>query len=73
MANNMTEAFNSMLKDFRTRTYLSLMEIIRRMAVTRFQLRKEECNRWKTEIPPVVNKKIVEASVKSRILKIIHL
>ncbi|KAK2652468.1 hypothetical protein Ddye_012324 [Dipteronia dyeriana] len=68
----MTEAFNNMLKDFRARTYLSLMKFIRRTVVTKFQLRKEECSRWKIEIPPTVNKKIVEANVESRILQIVH-
>ncbi|TXG48421.1 hypothetical protein EZV62_027715 [Acer yangbiense] len=72
VTNNMTEAFNSMLKDFRARTYLNLMEFIRRMVMTRFQVRKKGCGKWKSELPPTVNKKIVENSVESRILKIIH-
>ncbi|KAK1560485.1 hypothetical protein Q3G72_027140 [Acer saccharum] len=46
VTNNMTEAFNSMLKDFRASTYLGLMEYIRRMVMSRFQLRKKECSRW---------------------------
>ncbi|TXG69669.1 hypothetical protein EZV62_004604 [Acer yangbiense] len=41
VTNNMHEAFNSMLKDFRARTYLNLMEFIRRMVMTRFQVRNE--------------------------------
>ena len=72
VTNNMTKAFNSMLKDFRARTYLSLMEFIRRMVMTRFQQRKEDCSKWKSDIPPTVNKKIVENSEESRILKILH-
>ncbi|KAK1559830.1 hypothetical protein Q3G72_018876 [Acer saccharum] len=72
VTNNMTEAFNSMLKDFRARTYLSLMEFIRRMVMSRFQQRKEDCNKWKNDIPLTVNKKIVENSEESRILKILH-
>ncbi|TXG72825.1 hypothetical protein EZV62_001404 [Acer yangbiense] len=54
------------------RTYLNLMEFIRRMVMTRFQVRKEGCGKWKSELPPTMNKKIVENSVESRILKIIH-
>ncbi|TXG58007.1 hypothetical protein EZV62_015836 [Acer yangbiense] len=46
VTNNMTKAFNSMLKDFRCRTYLGLMKYKRRMVMSRFQLRKEECSRW---------------------------
>ena len=72
VTNNMTEAFNSMLKDFRPRTYLQLMEFIRRLVMSRFQLRKDECNTWKTDIPPSVNKKILENSEESRILKTLH-
>ncbi|TXG54883.1 hypothetical protein EZV62_020139 [Acer yangbiense] len=72
VTNNMSEAFNSMLKDFRPRTYLQLMEFIRRLVMTRFQLRKEECNKWTTDIPPSVNKKILENSKESRILRTLH-
>ncbi|TXG69109.1 hypothetical protein EZV62_004044 [Acer yangbiense] len=43
VTNNMTEAFNSMLKDFRPKTYLQLMEFIRILVMSRFQLRKNEC------------------------------
>ncbi|KAK2638572.1 hypothetical protein Ddye_026367 [Dipteronia dyeriana] len=53
----------------RPRTYLQLMEFIRRLVMSRFQLRKDECNTWKTDIPPSVNKKILENSKESRILK----
>ncbi|KAK3222530.1 hypothetical protein Dsin_009555 [Dipteronia sinensis] len=55
VTNNMIKAFNDMLKDFRARTYLNLMEFIRRMVMTRFQVRKEGCGKWKSEIPPIVN------------------
>ncbi|KAK2658141.1 hypothetical protein Ddye_011193 [Dipteronia dyeriana] len=72
VANNMTEAFNNLLGDYRVRTYLSLLEYIRRLVMTRFQQRKEDCQRWKTEFPPSVNKKIVQASLDSRILTMIH-
>ena len=61
-----------MLKDFRPRTYLQLMEFIRRLVMSRFQLRKDECNTWKTDIPPSINKKILENSEESRILKTLH-
>ncbi|KAK2652284.1 hypothetical protein Ddye_012140 [Dipteronia dyeriana] len=73
VTNNMIEAFNNMLKCFRARTYLNLMEFVRRMVLTRFQLRKMDCGKWKSEIPPIVNKKIVENNVDSRILKLLHL
>ncbi|TXG63993.1 hypothetical protein EZV62_010987 [Acer yangbiense] len=72
VTNNMTEAFNSMLKDFRARTYLGLMEYVRRMVMSRFQLRKEECSRWGNDIPPAVSKKIKENSVECRILRTLH-
>ncbi|KAK2661235.1 hypothetical protein Ddye_007768 [Dipteronia dyeriana] len=68
----MTEAFNSMMKDFRPRIYLQLMEFIRRLVMSRFQLRKDKCNTWKTDIPPSVNKKILENSEESRIPKTLH-
>ena len=72
VTNNMTEAFNSLLGEYRVRTYLSLLEYIRRLVMTRFQQRKEDCSRWKSEFPPTVNKKIVKASLESRVLKMIH-
>ncbi|KAK2658433.1 hypothetical protein Ddye_004966 [Dipteronia dyeriana] len=72
VTNNITEAFNSLLGDYRVRAYLSLLEYIRRLVMTRFQQRKEDCQRWKTEFPPSVNKKIVQASLDSRILTMIH-
>ncbi|KAK2642855.1 hypothetical protein Ddye_024618 [Dipteronia dyeriana] len=72
VTNNMTEAFNSMLKDFRAMTYLGLMEYIRRMVMNRFQLRKEDYSRLGNGIPPPVNKKIKENSVKCRILRTLH-
>ncbi|KAK3225292.1 hypothetical protein Dsin_005154 [Dipteronia sinensis] len=72
VTNNMIEAFNSMLKDFRFMTYLSLTEFIKRIVMSRFQLRKEECSNWKNDIPPAMNKKILENSVESRILRTLH-
>ncbi|KAK2654662.1 hypothetical protein Ddye_014518 [Dipteronia dyeriana] len=45
---------------------------IRRLVMSRFQLRKDECNTWKIDIPPSVNKKILESSDESRILKTLH-
>ncbi|TXG59922.1 hypothetical protein EZV62_014495 [Acer yangbiense] len=72
VTNNMTEAFDNMLKDFRSRTYLGLMEYIRRMVISRFQLRKVECSRWGNGIPPAVNMKIKENSMKCKILRTLH-
>ncbi|KAK1592097.1 hypothetical protein Q3G72_019436 [Acer saccharum] len=72
VTNNMIEAFNSLLGEYRVRTYLSLLEYIRRLVMTRFQQRKEDCSRWKSEFPPTVNKKIMKASLGSRVLKMIH-
>ncbi|KAL5803156.1 hypothetical protein ACOSQ4_031461 [Xanthoceras sorbifolium] len=68
ITNNMTESFNSMLGDHRAKTFLQLLEFIRRMVMKRFQKRKEKCLGWKTEIPPSVSKKILIASKDSRIL-----
>ncbi|KAL5827111.1 hypothetical protein ACOSQ4_018908 [Xanthoceras sorbifolium] len=41
VTNNMTESFNSMLGDHRAKTFLQLLEFIRRMVMKRFQKRKE--------------------------------
>ncbi|KAL5760767.1 hypothetical protein ACOSQ2_019605 [Xanthoceras sorbifolium] len=43
VTNNMTESFNSMLGDHKAKTFLQLLEFIRRMVMKRFQKRKEEC------------------------------
>ncbi|KAL5757734.1 hypothetical protein ACOSP7_020345 [Xanthoceras sorbifolium] len=67
----MTESFNSMLGDHRAKTFLQLLEFIRRMVMKRFQKRKEECLGWKIEIPPSVSKKILMASKNSRILRML--
>ncbi|KAL5832873.1 hypothetical protein ACOSQ3_016547 [Xanthoceras sorbifolium] len=56
----MTESFNSMLGDHRAKTFLQLLEFIKRM-----------CLGWKIEIPPSVLKKILIASKDSRILRIL--
>ncbi|TXG56923.1 hypothetical protein EZV62_018236 [Acer yangbiense] len=72
VTNNVTETFNSLLGDYMVRTYLNLLEYIRRLVMIRFQQRKEDCTKWKSKFPLTVNKKIVKASLKSRILKIIH-
>ncbi|KAL5826269.1 hypothetical protein ACOSQ4_018066 [Xanthoceras sorbifolium] len=53
----MTESFNSMLGDHRARTYLQLLEYIRRMIMRRFQQRMEDC--------------ILKASKESRILRML--
>ncbi|KAL5779258.1 hypothetical protein ACOSQ2_009995 [Xanthoceras sorbifolium] len=71
VTNNMTESFNSMLGDHRAKTFLQLLEFIRRMVMKRFQKRKEECLGWKIEIPPSVSKKILMASKNSRILRML--
>ncbi|KAL5802961.1 hypothetical protein ACOSQ4_031266 [Xanthoceras sorbifolium] len=71
VTNNMTESFNNMLGDHRAKTFLQLLEFIRRMVMKRFQKRKEECLGWKIEIPPSVSKKILMASKNSRILRML--
>ncbi|KAL5781746.1 hypothetical protein ACOSP7_006775 [Xanthoceras sorbifolium] len=60
-----------MLGDHRAKTFLQLLELIRRMIMERFQKRKEECLGWKTEIPPSVSKNILITSKDSRILRIL--
>ncbi|KAL5862063.1 hypothetical protein ACOSQ4_003359 [Xanthoceras sorbifolium] len=60
-----------MLGDHRAKTFLQLLEFIRRMVMKRFQKRKEECLGWKIEIPPSVSKKILMASKNSRILRML--
>ncbi|KAL5759375.1 hypothetical protein ACOSP7_017899 [Xanthoceras sorbifolium] len=67
----MTESFNSMLGDHRARTYLQLLEYIRRMIMRRFQQRMEDCVKWKSDLPPTVHSKILKASKESRILRIL--
>ncbi|KAL5783694.1 hypothetical protein ACOSP7_008723 [Xanthoceras sorbifolium] len=71
VTNNMTESFNSMLGEHRAKTYLCLLEHIRRIVMKRFQERKEQCARWNCELPPIVNAKIIKASIKSRLLKML--
>ncbi|KAL5759376.1 hypothetical protein ACOSP7_017900 [Xanthoceras sorbifolium] len=67
----MTESFNSMLGDHRARTYLQLLEYIRRMIMRRFQQRMEDCVKWKSDLPPTVHSKILKASKESRILRML--
>ncbi|KAK2649734.1 hypothetical protein Ddye_017223 [Dipteronia dyeriana] len=50
------------------KTYLCLLEYIRRKVMKRFQERKEACNRWTSELPPNVKAKLVKASEESRML-----
>ncbi|KAL5843669.1 hypothetical protein ACOSQ4_009627 [Xanthoceras sorbifolium] len=71
VTNNMTESFNSMLGDHRARTYLQLLEYIRRMIMRRFQQRMEDCVKWKSDLPPTVHSKILKASKESRILRML--
>ncbi|TXG72700.1 hypothetical protein EZV62_001279 [Acer yangbiense] len=42
------------------------------MVIRRFQERKDECGKWKTEIPPNVSSKVLKASKESRILRMIN-
>ncbi|KAK2658262.1 hypothetical protein Ddye_004795 [Dipteronia dyeriana] len=42
------------------------------MVMKRFQERKEESGRWKTEIPPNVTSKVLNAIKESRILRMIN-
>ncbi|KAL5788017.1 hypothetical protein ACOSP7_004966 [Xanthoceras sorbifolium] len=67
----MTESFNSMLGDHRGRTYLQLLEYIRRMIMRRFQQRMEDCEKWKSDLPPTIHLKILKASKESRILRML--
>ncbi|KAL5777135.1 hypothetical protein ACOSP7_010061 [Xanthoceras sorbifolium] len=60
-----------MLGEHRAKTYLCLLEHIRRIVMKRFQERKEQCARWNCELPPIVNVKIIKASIKSRLLKML--
>ncbi|KAL5865520.1 hypothetical protein ACOSQ3_003034 [Xanthoceras sorbifolium] len=60
-----------MLGEHRAKPYLCLLEHIRRIVMKRFQNRKEQCATWNSEIPPIVNAKIIKASRKSRLLKML--
>ncbi|KAK2651705.1 hypothetical protein Ddye_011561 [Dipteronia dyeriana] len=71
VTNNMTEAFNSLLGTHRAQTYLQLLEFIRRMVMRKFQERKEECDAWRTVLPPKVHAKILKHSKTSRQMTII--
>ena len=71
VTNNMTEAFNSMLGSHRAKSYLELLEFIRRMVMRKFQERKDECAAWNSVIPPRVNAKVLKNSKESRLLTII--
>ncbi|KAL5818608.1 hypothetical protein ACOSQ4_022450 [Xanthoceras sorbifolium] len=64
-------ANSQVVVDHRAKTFLQLLEFIRRMVMKRFQKRKEECLGWKIEIPPSVSKKILMASKNSRILRML--
>ncbi|TXG51713.1 hypothetical protein EZV62_024237 [Acer yangbiense] len=68
---NMTEAFNSMLGSHRAKSYLELLEFIRRMVMRKFQERKDECKQWNFVLPPRVNAKIMKNSKESRLFTII--
>ncbi|KAK1570739.1 hypothetical protein Q3G72_006431 [Acer saccharum] len=71
VTNNMTEAFNSMLGSHRAKSYLELLEFIRRMVMRKFQERKDECEQWNSVLPPRVNAKIMKNSKESRLFTII--
>ena len=71
VTNNMTEAFNSLLGTHISQTYLQLLEFIRRMVMRKFQERKEECDAWRTVLPPRVHAKILKHSKASRQMTII--
>ncbi|KAL5777517.1 hypothetical protein ACOSP7_010443 [Xanthoceras sorbifolium] len=60
-----------MLEEHRAKTYLCLLEHIRKIVMKRFQDRKEQYTTWNSEIPPTVNAKIIKASRKSRLLKML--
>ncbi|KAL5852010.1 hypothetical protein ACOSQ3_007128 [Xanthoceras sorbifolium] len=71
VTNNMTESFNSMLGDHRAKTYMCLLEYIRRMVMKRFQKRKEESGKWSTKLPPTVYSRIVKSTKDSRLLRML--
>ncbi|TXG60592.1 hypothetical protein EZV62_015165 [Acer yangbiense] len=71
VTNNMTEAFNSMLGSHKAKSYLELLEFIRRMVMRKFQERKDECEQWNSVLPPRVNAKIMKNSKESRLFTII--
>ncbi|KAL5787846.1 hypothetical protein ACOSP7_004795 [Xanthoceras sorbifolium] len=60
-----------MLGKHRAKTYLCLLEHIRSIVMKRFQDKKEQCATWNSKIPLTVNAKIIKASRKSRLLKML--
>ncbi|KAK1565737.1 hypothetical protein Q3G72_033721 [Acer saccharum] len=72
VTNNMTEAFNNMLGSHRAKSYLELLEFIRRMVMRKFQERKDECEAWNSVLPPGVNAKILKNSKESMLFTIIE-
>ncbi|KAL5865417.1 hypothetical protein ACOSQ3_002931 [Xanthoceras sorbifolium] len=67
----MTESINSLLEEHRAKTYLCLLEHIRRLVMKRFYGRKQDCARWSSELPPTVNAKILKGSREGRLLKML--
>ena len=67
----MTEAFNSMLGSHRAKSYLELLEFIKKMIIRKFQERKDECEAWNFVLPLRVNAKILKNSKESRLFRIL--
>ncbi|KAL5844193.1 hypothetical protein ACOSQ4_010151 [Xanthoceras sorbifolium] len=67
----MAVSFNSLLGEHRAKTYLCLLEHIRRLVMKRFYDRKQDCTMWSSELPPTVNAKILKGSREGRLLKML--
>ena len=63
--NNLIEAFNGMIVEFRTKNIYSMLEDIRKLVMNRLRDNKDKCDRWLCDFGPRIRKKIYDNCVES--------
>ncbi|XP_027927447.1 uncharacterized protein LOC114184334 [Vigna unguiculata] len=66
VVNNMTEAFNSVLVDARSKHVISMLEDIRIYMMKRWQSKRQKLEKMEGQICPKINSKLQEESKKTR-------
>ena len=65
MDNNLVEAFNGKIVEFRDKNIYTMLEGIRKMVMNRLRENRDKCERWVNDFGPRIRKKLYDSCLES--------
>ena len=63
--NNLVEAFNGKIVEFRDKNIYTMLEGIRKMVMNRLRENRDKCERWVNDFSPRIRKKLYDSCLES--------